>query len=105
MVWSGAGISCSQDIPPDFYPSYINVGPPVPPLLHDTLHLFTPLHAPTSLPLLHIWMNVASLNPWLLDFRTAQFSDESGSYLFSSLVVIFAVVVQGGEPYLPMPPS
>ena len=38
--------------------------------------------ASATLPLLPIWMSVASLNPWLSDFHTAQFSDSSGCYLF-----------------------
>ena len=42
-----------------------------------------------SLPLLPIWMNVISLISWLSDFHTAQFSDNSGWYLFCSRVVIF----------------
>ena len=33
-----------------------------------------------TLPLLPFWMNVASLNPWLSDFHTAQLSDGSGYY-------------------------
>ena len=33
-------------------------------------------------PLLHIWLNASSLNPWLSDFHTARFSDSSGCYLF-----------------------
>ena len=31
-----------------------------------------------SVPLLPGWVNVASLNPWLLDFHSAHFSDGSG---------------------------
>ena len=36
----------------------------------------------TSPHLLPVWMNVASLNPWLLDFHAALFSDGSGCYCF-----------------------
>ena len=74
---------------------------------HDcgTTHSATFLHLSASLPLLPVWMNVTSLNSWLSDFHTARFSDESGWYLCYSLVVIFAVVVHGGEAYLPIPPS
>ena len=57
VVWCWAGI------PPVFYPPHVVVG------------LLT---CSASLPLLPVWMNVASLNPWLLDFCMAQFSDESG---------------------------
>ena len=32
-------------------------------------------------PLQPVWMNVASLNPWLSGFHTVQFSDCSGCYL------------------------
>ena len=42
-------------------------------------HVSLPLHPISiSLPILPIWMNVASLNPWLQDFHTAQCSDGSG---------------------------
>ena len=58
-----------------------------------------------SAPLLPIWMNVASLNIWFSDFHTAWFSDNSGWYLFCSVVVFFATVVRGGKECLPMPPS
>ena len=64
-------------------------GPPTP----STFYASEPF--PTSLHLYPIWMNVASFNPWLLEFRIAWFSEESGWYLFCSLVVIFAVVMQG----------
>ena len=56
-------------------------------------------------PLLRVWMNVASLNPWLLNLHTVWFSDSSGCYLFWDLVVILFVVVQGGEECLPTPLS
>ena len=36
----------------------------------------------TTPPLLPIWMNVASLNPWLSSFHPAQFDNSSGCYLF-----------------------
>ena len=64
-----------------------------------------PLCLSVTLPLLSIWMNVASLNPWLLDFLTAQFSDNSGCYLFWTLLIIISVVVRGGEACLPTPPT
>ena len=95
VFWSGAGITCSQGIPPNFFPPHMNVRPPI----------VLPLCNFTSPPFLPIWMNVASLNPWMLDFHTAQFSDESGWNLFCSLVVIFAVVACRGEACLPTPPS
>ena len=116
VVWSGTGIPCSWGIPPNFYPPSLKVGPPflhlsVPLCIFTHLHLysFPPLHASlwvsTSLTFLHIWMNVPSLNRWLLDFHTAWFYDESEWYLFCSIVVIFAAVVQGEKACSPMLPS
>ena len=67
------------------------MGLPVPPRLRASLPISM------SLPLLPIWMNVASLNPWLLDFHTAWFSGGSGCYMFWGLVEIFSVVVEGGK--------
>ena len=66
---------------------------------------FASPHLSTSLSLLLVGMNVTSLNPWFSDFHTAQFSDSSGWYLFCSLIVIFAVAVQGGKLCLSTPPS
>ena len=79
VVWAGAGIACCQGIPPDFYPPYVNVRPFV---LWATLRLCASLPVSVTPPLLPIWMNVASLNPWLSDFHRARFSDGSGYYLF-----------------------
>ena len=90
-AWCGAGITHSWGIPPDFYLLRVCMGPPI-------LH-FCVSAPPTRLD------NVTSLIPWLSDFHRAQFSDDSGWQLFCSLVVIFAVVVWGGELCLPMPPS
>ena len=86
-----------QAIPLHFHPPHVNVGPPVPLLspLHTTQHLSA------SLPFLTVWMNVASLNLWFLDFLTAQFSDGFQCYLCWCLVVILSVVVQGDEACLP----
>ena len=49
VVWPGAGIACSQGVPPNFYPPYMNVGllmpiPPLPPFCITLLspHLFAP---------------------------------------------------------------
>ena len=71
-VWPGAGIAHSPGSPPNFYPLHVNVGLPIPlpPLLHATLSLRASPSISTSPPLLHIWMNVASLKPWLSDFHT-----------------------------------
>ena len=110
VVWSGDGIPHSWGIPSDFYPPHVDVGPCVP-RLHATLHLHispplsASLHISVSPPLLPVWMNVASLNLWLSDFHTAQSSDNSGWYLFCSVVVIFALGGQGGELCLLTPPS
>ena len=80
VVWPGAGMAHSQGIPPNFYQPHVNVGPSILLSLHVTL---CPLH-PGSMtpPLLPIWMNVTSLNHWLSDFHTAQFSDGSSCYFF-----------------------
>ena len=83
------------------------MGPPIlPPLpLCTTPQLYTSLSVSMRPPLQPIWINVASLNPWLLDFCTVLFSDGSGYYLFWGLVVILSVVAWGGRVCLPMPPS
>ena len=108
-VWPGARIACSQSIPPNFYAPHVNVGPFIP-----LLPLLPPLwcHAMSSvlpsLPPLPIWMNMTSLNPWLLDFHTVHFSGSSSCFLFCfvlKLVVILLMVEQGGKACLPMPPS
>ena len=73
VIWIGAGASHSHGIPPNFYLPSVGVGPPI-------LHLCAsvPLHISVSLPLLPVWMDVASLIPWLSDFHTAEFSDDFG---------------------------
>ena len=57
-------------------------------------------------------MNMASSNPWLLDFHAVLFSGTSGllfclfvCFFVLQLVVILLMVVQGGKVYLPMLPS
>ena len=84
-MWSGAGITHSLGIPPDFYPPCVSVGPHILqlPLL---LPLCTIPHhlvpgSPT-LPLLPVWINMASLHPWLLDLHTVRFSGSSECLLF-----------------------
>ena len=42
-----------------------------------------------SLPLLQVWVNISSLTSWLLDFRTVQFSGNSGYFLFLNLLLYF----------------
>ena len=69
VFWSGARIPHSQGMPPDFYSPQVDMGPLV-------LHLYASLCISVSLPLLPIWVNVAPLNPWLLDFCTAQFFEK-----------------------------
>ena len=105
LAW--AGISHSQSIPPNFYLPHVKMGPLVSSLLPLCLtwSLCTSPPVSTSLPLLSIWMNVASLNLWLWDFHTVWFSVSSGCYLFWGPVVIPSVVVWRGEVCLPMPPS
>ena len=101
---SGAGIAHSQGIPPNFYPPHMNVGPLVlpPPLVPHCISL--PLCPFLSPPLLPVWMNVASLNSWLLDFHTVWFSESSGCSLFWGLVVILSVVARRGQTCLATPP-
>ena len=73
-VGPGAGIARSPGNTPNFYSSHVNVGLPSLLLLHATPldpHLSSPLPLSTSPHLLPVWMNVASLNPWLLDFHIA----------------------------------
>ena len=66
-VWPGVGLTHSQGMFPDFYPSHVDGGPPlpIPPLPPPPL---CTTHLLTSPPLLPVWMNVASLNPWLWNF-------------------------------------
>ena len=66
-VWPGVGLTHSQGMFPDFYPSHVDGGPPlpIPPLLPPPL---CTTHLLSSPPLLPVWMNVASLNPWLWNF-------------------------------------
>ena len=73
-------------------------------LRHTLLCFCTFLPVSTNPPFLPIWMNVASLNPWLSDFHTAHFFDSSRCYLFWDLVVILSMVAWGGKACLSMPP-
>ena len=57
-----------------------------------------------SPPLLPVWMNVSSLNPWLWDFYIVRFSGSSGFFVFKFFLVLL-LVMQGGTVCLPMPPS
>ena len=106
----GWAVSCrsvithSQGIPPNFYLPHVDVGPPSVPWLCASPCCASP-HVTASPPLLPIWINVASLNPWLLDFHTVWFSYDSGWYLFYSLVVFFVVVVRGSKVCLSIPLS
>ena len=106
-VQPGAGIAHSQGIPLNFYPPYVNVGSSVPPPLPLSAppHLFTSLTAFTVPPLLLIWINVASSNPWLLDFHTPRFSNGPGCYLFCDVLVILSMDAGEGKVCLPTPPS
>ena len=61
-------------------------------LTHSTSHHLaaSPLHPNCqSLPLLPVWMNAASLIPWLSDFHTVQFSGSSGCFLFLNSLSFF----------------
>ena len=96
VVWDGSGIPYSWGISPILPTTYA---------CETTYsHLDTSSWLYSSLPLLPIWLKVASLNPWLLDFHTAWFSENSGWYLFCSVAVFFTIVVCVGEACLP-PPS
>ena len=57
-VWPGAGISCSQGVPPDFYPPHVNVGLPFcwsPWLLTHCHHpASSPPRLPVSAPPTHL---------------------------------------------------
>ena len=84
-----------QRCPSRFLSTYVYRDHPFPSLhLCAPLHIFTPLCIST-LP--SLWMNVASLTPWLLDFHTAWFSDNSGWYLFCGVAVFFAILVHRGD--------
>ena len=74
-VCPGTWIVCSQGISHNFYPPHGNMGQLVPlsPPLLTTLCLCTSWDVFTTSPLLPIWMNVASLHPWLLDFMQLDF--------------------------------
>ena len=82
-VWSGAGLNCSPDIPPDFSTTReCGTSHTYSATASTSLPHTTPLRLFSHLTLQPIWMNVASLNPWLLDFHTVRFSDSTGCYLF-----------------------
>ena len=54
------------------------------------LLVFQPLpFCMSSLPLLPVWWNVASVTPGLLDFHTVRFSGSSGYFLFLNLLLSF----------------
>ena len=73
--WPGAEIPHSQGVPPDFYQLHVNWHCPYC-CCHCPLSGTTPCplcHGSLALPLLSVWMNMASLNPWLLDFHSLIF--------------------------------
>ena len=74
---------------PHFYPQ-TNVGPP------SLWGIFSALVA-----LLPVWMTISSLTPWLSDIHTVRFSGSSYCFFVFRLVVIFLLVVWGGQEYLP----
>ena len=83
LAWDWDCLLPTWIIPPNFYLPHVNVGLsislPSPPLC-TSLHSLCP--GSSTLPLLPVRMNAASLNSWLSDFHTARFSDGSGHYLF-----------------------
>ena len=83
---AGAGIAHSQGIHPNFINHMWMWDCPVPPVIslplphyHHTMSSQPQIPSP---PLLPIWMNVASLHFWGLDFHTVQHSGSSGYFLF-----------------------
>ena len=85
-------------IPQLFLPVYAHakVGLPSPPAATLPCPVLQPLpcqewspHSCLSLPLLQVWMNVSSLNPWLSNFHTVWFFVSSGCFLFLNLPLSF----------------
>ena len=75
VVWSGTEIPHSQGIPPYLYIEHMDMGPSISclhmsPRLSASPRISVP-PASTSPPFLPVWMNVASLMPWLLDSYAA----------------------------------
>ena len=107
--WFGLGLgSLTPKVSlPFFCLLHVDVGPPVPismPLCTTLLlHASPPIS--TSPPLLPIWLNVASLNSWFLEFNIAQFSDNCGWYFFCSMAVFFCYSYVWRWGMLPIPPS
>ena len=61
-------------------------------------------HTTSSPPLLPIWMNVSSLNPWLLDFHTVRYSGSSGCILFLGWLLSFLwLCKEAKQVYLHLP--
>ena len=107
IVWSGLGSFASEVSLLIFLQhTWMCITHSVSPCLSMSLRVSMPLWASLRLyPFLCIWMNVASLNPWLLDFYLAWFSENSGWLLFFSQVVIFVLVMWGAKVCLSTPPS
>ena len=89
VVWPGAGISCPQDVSLIFIHHtwmWDCVFGELLLLSHShwlAVDTLCPLHPSSPFPpFLPVWMNIASLNPWLLDFNTVQFSCSSGCFSF-----------------------
>ena len=88
VVWSVPLPSCSsQFISTHMWDLPLHQLPPSPPWSASRCLARSPLHRGClSLSLLLVWMNVSFLTPWLLDFRTVQFSGSSGCFLFLNLL-------------------
>ena len=71
VVWSGAGTTCFQGIPANFYPPHINVGPPVP--------LLPPLCSPPTCQ-----DECGFFKSAVVGLLTAWLSDSSGCYFLRS---------------------
>ena len=75
-MWAAA-IPPSQGIFLDFYPPHMGMGLPIL-CFRMSPRVFASLCLSVSPPLLPVWMSVASLIPWLLDFYIVKFSGGSG---------------------------
>ena len=95
-LWSGLGLGLlSPKVSLPIFIHHMWIGGHSCPF-HLSVPHCTSLPISWSLPLLSVWMNVASWNPWLSDFYTVWFSDSYRCSLFGDLLVIL-VVAQGDK--------
>ena len=104
VFWPGAGITCSQGIPPYLYPPYVNVG-----CLfhhHHQHHTASPslsAHLCDSAPPTHVG-ECGFFKSLLVGLPYSSIFWQFWM-LFWDLVVILSMVAQGGQAHLPMPSS